>query len=90
VYTDPVQAVFRVVGDLQRFIEVAGLEDASTGPKISSCAMRAWGATSANTVGWMKYPCPEASPPPYERPSFLADLNDSMMDCFARALITDP
>ena len=29
----------------------------TTGPKISSCAMRIFGSTSTNTVGSMNQPC---------------------------------
>ncbi|COZ22612.1 Uncharacterised protein [Mycobacterium tuberculosis] len=40
---------------------------ASTGPKISSCAMVILLSTSANTVGWIKKPLskPSGRPPPH-------------------------
>ena len=45
------QPILGVVRYLQRVVEVRARITASTGPKISSWAMRAVGATSAITVG---------------------------------------
>ena len=53
---------------------------ASTGPKISSCAITASGAISAITVGSIKNPpsaFSTALPPATSRPSFLPDLDVS-------------
>ena len=51
------QAVLHAVADLDRLLRAnrSGIT-AVTGPKISSCAMRMSGFTSANTVGWWKKP----------------------------------
>ena len=45
------EAVFGVVKDAHRVIEVAALITANTGPKISRWASRASGGTSLKTVG---------------------------------------
>ena len=47
------EAVLGVVGDREGLGKVEALMMARTGPKISSWAMRAVGATSAKTVGVM-------------------------------------
>ena len=54
VYTAPVRpysVLFAIASDSSKL--AAGIT-ASTGPKISSCAIGAPGFTSAITVGWMK------------------------------------
>jgi len=50
------KSVLDAVGDLNRVFEaIAGMME-TTGPKISSCAMRIFGSTSVKTVGSMNQP----------------------------------
>jgi hypothetical protein len=65
---------------------------ASTGPKISSCAIFAVAGTSSNTVGWTNQPAsPGTRPPP--RSSLPSCFPVSMylrMPFIARSLATGP
>ncbi len=64
---------------------------ASTGPKISSCAIRADGFTSAMIVGFRKYPGPECLPPPVmSLPSPFPISTYSRIFFSADALATGP